>query len=212
MNKIGYIVVIAIFLFFTVFVLRDIVLYEPILNHFHKEIERKWGCKIVRKATDFDLKKGSLRVKDVSMMTHREVFLEWNLRATEIFIQVDYFSLFGRNIILKKLVLDKMSFKQEYIEALDIEKKAMSRAVSEKGDKKEQTQREKDTSERTVLVRNLLIKDGSFEFNYLKNSGKKGRFRAQHVNLSKKDVFINSKPTEFFLSLFEGIEGLRPSQ
>ncbi len=207
MKKIGYITVIVLLLFLTFFILTDSVLYEPVLNRYQTALERKWGCKIVRKGADFDLMKGSLWVKDISMGTNRAVSAKWNLRAKEIFIHIDYFSLVRRNIILKKLILNKVSFKQEYIEALDVEKKDMSQGRAEKRTKKEQTQRKKGRSEKAILVRNFLIKDGSFEFNYLQNSGKKGRFKAEQVNLNKKNIFLDSKPNEFFRSLFGGIKG-----
>lgn len=207
MKKIGYITVIVLLLFLTFFILTDSVLYEPVLNRYQTALERKWGCKIVRKGADFDLMKGSLWVKDISMVTNRAVFTNWNLRAQEIFIHIDYFSLVRKNIILKKLILNKVSFKQEYVETLDVEKKDMSQGRAEKGTKKEQTQRKKGRSEKAILVRNFLIKDGSFEFNYLQNSGKKGRFKAEQVNLNKKDIFLDGKPNEFFRSLFGGIKG-----
>jgi len=209
MKKIKYIVVITIFLFLSLMLFRDLFFYQPMLHHLEKRFEKEWGCKVAKRQADFNLLKGSLKLKDTRMITTENAASRWNLSADEIFIQIDYPSLISGNTILNELILDKVIFRQEKKGSSDIKKKDMPAKTITKKVESKHLQKKKDkpsVRRKGTLVRYFLIRDGYFEFYYPNNSEKKGRLKLEHVNLSRKEFFLDRKLDVFFRSLFEPLE------
>jgi hypothetical protein len=209
MKKIGYILVIAVFLFLSLIFLRNLFIYQPMLHLLEKRFEKKWGCKVAWRKADFNLLKGSLTVKDARIMGPGDAVLRSNLTAHEIFIQVDYPSLISGNTVLNALILDKVIFRQGKKGGSDVKKKDISAKLITKNLESKHPQKTKDkpgNQRKGTLVRYLLIRDGYFEFYYPNSSEKKGRLKLEHVNLSKKEVFLDRKLDVFFLSLFDSLE------
>lgn len=213
MKKIRYIVIITIFLVISLLFFRKFLLYQPILDHFEKRFERKWGCQATMRKADVNLLKGSLTFKDVHMMTPENVVSRWNLHADEIFIQIDYRSLMSETIIINELIVDKVVFRQEKKKSPDSKKKDILPKVIRKEGKNKYVQKKKSRSRdprKAVLIRYLLIRDGYFEFYYHKNSGEKGRLQMESINLSRKEIFLDRKLDVFFRSLFESLNIIGP--
>jgi len=213
MKKIRYIVIITIFLVVSLLFFRQFLLYQPILDHLEKRFERKWGCQVTKRKADVNLLKGSLTFKDVHMMTPENVVSRWNLNADEIFIQIDYRSLMSGTIIVNELIVDKVVFRQEKKKRPDSKKKDILPKVIRKEGKNKYVQKKKSRSRgprKAVLIRYLLIQDGYFEFYYHKNSGEKGRLQMEHINLSRKEIFLGRKLDVFFRSLFESLNSIGP--
>jgi len=213
MKKIRYIAIITIFLVASLLFFRQFLLYQPILDHLEKRFERKWGCQVTKRKADVNLLKGSLTFKDVHMMTPENVVSRWNLNADEIFIQIDYRSLMSGTIIVNELIVDKVVFRQEKKKRPDSKKKDMLPKVIRKEGKNKYVQKKKSRSRgprKAVLIRYLLIQDGYFEFYYHKNSGEKGRLQMEHINLSRKEIFLGRKLDVFFRSLFESLNSIGP--
>jgi len=157
--------------------------------------------------------KGSLTFKDVHMMTPENVVSRWNLHADEIFIQIDYRSLMSETIIINELIVDKVVFRQEKKKSPDSKRKDNLPKVIRKGGKSKHVQKKKDEPRgplKAILIRYLLIRDGYFEFYYHKNSGEKGRLQMEHINLSRKEIFLDRKLDVFFRSLFESLNSIGP--
>jgi len=213
MKKIRYIAIITIFLVVSLLFFRQFLLYQPILDHLEKRFERKWGCQVTKRKADVNLLKGSLTFKDVHMMTPENVVSRWNLNADEIFIQIDYRSLMSGTIIVNELIVDKVVFRQEKKKRPDSKKKDILPKVIRKEGKNKYVQKKKSRSRgprKAVLIRYLLIQDGYFEFYYHKNSGEKGRLQMEHINLSRKEIFLGRKLDVFFRSLFESLNSIGP--
>jgi len=213
MKKIRYIVIITIFLVVSLLFFRQFLLYQPILDHLEKRFERKWGCQVTKRKADVNLLKGSLTFKDVHMMTPENVVSRWNLNADEIFIQIDYRSLMSGTIIVNELIVDKVVFRQEKKKRPDSKKKDILPKVIRKEGKNKYVQKKKSRSRgprKAVLIRYLLIQDGYFEFYYHKNSGEKGRLQMEHINLSRKEIFLGRKLDVFFRSFFESLNSIGP--
>jgi len=213
MKKIRYIAIITIFLVASLLFFRQFLLYQPILDHLEKRFERKWGCQVTKRKADVNLLKGSLTFKDVHMMTPENVVSRWNLNADEIFIQIDYRSLMSGTIIVNELIVDKVVFRQEKKKRPDSKKKDILPKVIRKEGKNKYVQKKKSRSRgprKAVLIRYLLIQDGYFEFYYHKNSGEKGRLQMEHINLSRKEIFLGRKLDVFFRSLFESLNSIGP--
>lgn len=209
MKKFISIVVIIVFLFSSAIFLARFFLCQPILDHLEKRFEKKWGCQVTKRKADFSFLKGSLRFKEIHIMTPENAVSGWNLNADEIFIQIDYPSLIGGNTILDKLTLGKVIFRQSKTEGLDIKKKDMQPRIIKKEAERNHFEKKRPfprSPRKAILVRYFLIRDGYFEFYYSENSGKKGMLKLEHVNLSKKDVLLGRKLDVFFRSLFEGFE------
>ena len=64
------------------------------VDDLEKRFERKWGCQVTKRKVDLSFVKGSLRFKEIHIMTPKNAVSRWNLNADEIFIQIDYPSLF----------------------------------------------------------------------------------------------------------------------
>jgi len=213
MKKIRYIAIITIFLVVSLLFFRQFLLYQPILDHLEKRFERKWGCQVTKRKADVNLLKGSLTFKDVHMMTPENVVSRWNLHADEIFIQIDYRSLMSGTIIVNELIVDKVVFRQEKKKRPDSKKKDILPKVIRKEGKNKYVQKKKSRSRgprKAVLIRYLLIQDGYFEFYYHKNSGEKGRLQMEHINLSRKEIFLGRKLDVFFRSFFESLNSIGP--
>jgi len=213
MKKIRYIAIITIFLVVSLLFFRQFLLYQPILDHLEKRFERKWGCQVTKRKADVNLLKGSLTFKDVHMMTPENVVSRWNLNADEIFIQIDYRSLMSGTIIVNELIVDKVVFRQEKKKRPDSKKKDILPKVIRKEGKNKYVQKKKSRSRgprKAVLIRYLLIQDGYFEFYYHKNSGEKGRLQMEHINLSRKEIFLGRKLDVFFRSFFESLNSIGP--
>jgi len=213
MKKIRYIAIITIFLVVSLLFFRQFLLYQPILGHLEKRFERKWGCQVTKRKADVNLLKGSLTFKDVHMMTPENVVSRWNLNADEIFIQIDYRSLMSGTIIVNELIVDKVVFRQEKKKRPDSKKKDILPKVIRKEGKNKYVQKKKSRSRgprKAVLIRYLLIQDGYFEFYYHKNSGEKGRLQMEHINLSRKEIFLGRKLDVFFRSFFESLNSIGP--
>lgn len=213
MKKIQYIAIIFIFLVVSLLFFRQCLLYQPILDHLEKRFERKWGCQVTKRKADVNLLKGSLTFKDVHMMTPENVISRWNLHADQIFIKIDYRSLMSETIIVNKLIVDTVVFRQEKKKSPDSKKKDMLTKGIKKEGKNNYVQKKKSRSRgprKAVLIKYLLIRDGYFEFYSHTKSGKKGRLQMEHINLSRKEIFLDRKLDVFFRSLFEILNSIKP--
>jgi hypothetical protein len=208
MKKRHYILVIAIILVLSVVLFRRLLIYPPILNHFEQRFERKWGCQVTKRRADVDLLKGSLTFKGVHMKTPEKVASRWELHAQEIFMQIDYRSLISGTIILDKLIVDRIVFRQERKKRPDSKKKDLP----PHGIKKEGKDRYVDEKKSglqgpqgELLIRFLLIRDGYFEFSSHADSGEMKKLKMEHINLSRKAIFLGRRLDGFFRTLFESM-------
>ena len=113
MSKIKYIYPIALFLLISLILFRNSLVYQPILNHLEKRIEKKWNCEIDKKSAELKLLKGSLTLKDTHFTTPTNSFSRWTLDVDEITIHIDHASVFSANLIVNELILDGLIFRHK---------------------------------------------------------------------------------------------------
>ena len=201
MSKIKYIALIALFLLIPLLLFRNFLIYQPILNHLEKRFEKKWDCELDKKSADLNLLKGSLTFIDTLLTTPTNADSRWTLDVNEIFIQIDYSSIFSSNLIVNELILDGLIFGHEQSDSNAPKRDHMTPPMItkqiEKGLGKEKVKR------KGALVRNLVIRDGYFRFNYFTASGKASKITVEHVFINRRDVFLGRDLYVFFRSLLE---------
>lgn len=202
MNKIKYITSIALFLFISLILFRNSLVYQPILNHLEKRVEKKWDCEIERKSADLNLLKGSLTLKDTHLAAPTNADSRWMLDVDEIFIHIDYSTVFSANLILNELILDGLIFMHGESDSNALKREhitlpMISKQIGKKDPGKEKIKR------KGALIKHLLIRDGRFEFNFFSGTVKSNRVKIELVSLNKRDVFLGRKLDVFFRSLLE---------
>lgn len=201
MSKIKYVALIALFLLISLILFRNSLVYQPLLNHLEKRFEKKWNCEIDKKRAELNLLKGSLTFIGTHLTTPTNADSRWTLDADEIFIQIDYSSIASSNLTVNELILDGLIFSHEKSDTYapkreHIPPPMISRWI-EKGLGKENVKR------KGALVRNLVIRDGYFKFDYLTASGKVSVITVEHLTINRRDVFLGRDLYAFFRSLLE---------
>lgn len=202
MNKIKYIALIALFLLIPLLLFRNSLVYQPILNHLEKRFEKKWDCELDKKSADLNLLKGSLTFIDTRLTTPTNAVSRWTLDIDEIFIQIDYSSIFSSNLIINELILDGLIFSHEQSDSNAPKRDHMTPPMITKQIEKKDLGKGKD-KRKGALVRNLVIRDGYLKFDYLTASGKVIVITAEHVTISRRDIFLGRDLYAFFRSLLE---------
>jgi len=202
MSKIKYIALIAIFLLIFLIFFRNFLVYQPILNHLEKRVEKKWDCEMDKKSADLNLLKGSLTFKDTHLTTPKNTDSRWTLDVDEIFVQIDYSSVFSANLILNELILDRLIFRHEEVDSNDLNRKHMPPPMTPEQIDKKDPGKEK-VKRKGALVKNLLIRDGYFTFNHITASGKASKTTVDRVTINKRDIFLGRELYAFFRSLLE---------
>lgn len=200
MSKKKYSALIALFLFIPLLLFRNSLVYQPILNHLEKRFEKKWDCELDKKNADLNLLKGSLTFIDTRMTTPTNADSRWILDVHEIFIQIDYSSIFSPNLIIDELILDGLIFSHEQSGSNALKRERMAPAITkeiEKGLGKEQVKR------KGALIKHLLIRDGRFEFTFFAGPGNANKVTIEHVSLNKRDIFLGRGLYVFFRSLLD---------
>lgn len=208
MKKRHYILIVAIILVLSAVFFRRLLLYPLILNHFEQKFERKWDCQVTKQKADVDLLKGSLTCKDVHMITAEKAASRWELQVNEIFMQIDYPSLMSETIVLDKLIVDRLVFRQEKKKRTDSKKKDLPQHGIKKEDRGRYVDEKKSGPQGPqgeLLIRSLLIRDGYFEFSSHADSGEIKKLQMEHISLSRKDIFLGRQLDGFFRTLFESI-------
>jgi hypothetical protein len=202
MTKIKYIALIALFLLLSLIFFRKSLVYRPTLNHLEKRFEKKWNCEIDKKSADLNLLKGSLTFKDTHLTTPQNADSRWTLDVDEIFIQIDYSSVFSANLIINELILDRLIFRHDEVDSDALKREHMPPPMTPKQIDKEDLGKEK-VKGKGALVRNLLIRNGYFKFHRLTASGKVSEITVEHLTINRRNIFLGRELYVFFKSLLE---------
>ncbi len=202
MSKIKYIPLAAVSLLILLILFRNFLVYQPIVNLLEKRFEKKWECEIERERAYLSPLKGSLRFSDGHLTTPANAVSRWTLDVEELFIQIDYSSLFSANLIVKELILDGLTFSYEQTGSTVLKRKTVplpmiTKPIDKEGAGKEHVKR------KGSYVRNLVIRGGSFSFNYLTSSGKASVITVDNVTLHRRDIFLGRDLYAFFRWLLE---------
>jgi hypothetical protein len=201
MSKITYIALLALLVLISLVFLRNSLIYQPLLNHLEKRFEKKWDCEIDRKRGELSLLKGSLTLKDSHLRTPTNADSRCTLNVDEIFLQIDYSSIFSANLTVNELILDGLVFSHEQRGSNALKRDhippPMITQQIEKGLGKENVKR------KGARVKNVVIRDGNFFFNYRTASGKVRVVTVEHVTISRRNIFLGRDLYAFFRSLLE---------
>jgi len=202
MSKIKYIALAAVSLLIFLILFRNSLVYQPLLNHLEKRFEKKWECEIEKERVYLSPLKGSLRFTDGHLTTPTNADSRWTLDVDELFIQIDYSSLFSANLIVKELILDGLTFSYEQTGSTVPKRKTVPLPMITKPIDKEGTGKE-SLRRKGAHVRNLVIRDGSFTFSYRTGSGKASVITFDNITLQSRDIFLGRDLHAFFRSLLE---------
>ena len=142
------------------------------------------------------------------MMTREKGASKWKLHAGEIFIQIDYRSLLSGNVVVNKLIIDTLDFRQAIEKGMNSKKKDAPHHVIRKEGKNNHVQKNESKSRDTgtkVLIRHLLIRNGYFAFYSHTKSGEKQRLHMEGITLRRKEILLGHRLDVFFRSLIENL-------
>ncbi len=202
MSKIRYFALAVLCLLIALIFFRNYFVYRPALNHLEKRFEKKWNCEIDKKSADLNLLKGSLTFKDAHLRAPQNAESRWTLDIDEIFIQIDYSSLFSANLIINELILDGLIFRHEEVERNALKEEHMPPPMTPKQIDKEDPGKG-EIKRKGALVRNLLIRNGYFKFHRLTASGRASEITVEHLTINRRDIFLGRELYVFFRSLLE---------
>jgi hypothetical protein len=124
------------------------------------------------------------------------------LDVDEIFLQIDYSSIFSANLIVKELILDGLIFRHEEVDSNGLKRNHVFPPMAPEQIEVKDPEKEK-VKRKGALVKNVVIRDGNFFFNYRTESGKASKITVERVTINKRDVFLGRDLYAFFRSLLE---------
>jgi hypothetical protein len=201
MSKIRYVVLVALFLLIALIFFRNSFLFRPTLNQLEKRFEKKWNCEIDKKSADLKVLKGSIILKDARLSTPRNAGSRWTLDVDEIFIRIDYSSVFSANLIINELILDGLIFSHEELIRNALKREHMTPQMTP--NQIDRYPGKQKAKRKGALVRNLLIRNGYFRFHRTTASGKASEITVENLTINRRNVFLGREPYVFFRSLLE---------
>ena len=203
MKKIGYITIILLIFLLALALIPNSPIYDPLINHIQHRVEKNWECKVVIKKSAVNILRGTLTLNDLQVQTSDNANPNWNLNVNTSVIKIDYNSLVQRQWILSSLLLNNIRFKQlERDTSQDIaKKKDTNTKPTESDDKTSDDEKKGNETKKRVNIKRLIIQNGYFEYSFLHKSEMKDIFKVENVNLNRKNLFFDGKPSLFFKSI-----------
>ena len=208
MKTFGYLAIIAIFLVLVSIFIPNSPLYSPLIDYLQNRAESHWGVDIVNKKAKVNVLKGPLTLNDLHVKTSEQSNPTWDLYIKKSLIQISYSSLIGAATVLDNVILDGITFVQVTKAGPTIKSGRASIDSTTKEGQEKQPNDGKDLPKKYTRIKRLVIRNGSFEFNYQHDSGMKESVKAEDVNLVKKDVIFDRKLNSFFRSILDGTKSI----
>ena len=198
MKKIGFITtVILTILLFTLALIPNSPIYDPLINHIQHRVGKNWGCKVVIKQSAVNILRGTLTLNGLWVRTPDNNNPIWNLTVKTSVIKIDYRSFLQRQWILSSLLLKDIRFKQTGRESSQV----VSPKKSAKIKSTESDYNKGNEAKKKINIKRLIIQNGYFEYSFFHKSGMKDTFKVEGVNLNRKNLFFYGKPNLFFRSI-----------
>ena len=187
-------------------ILGTSVLHYPIVKFFERKAERKWNCEIEHSKANISFLRGMITFEDLNMRTAENTNPVWHLSVKDTILQIDYSELIKGNIIFKMLLLDTINLNQEEKEQTTSHERVLQSKRPQNGDKVEKTRKTTESDKKGILIKELQIRNGKFQYLYIYESGITNSVQTEGINIDIKNIVFSDEPNSFFKSVLKQIK------